>query len=79
MSVLAVLKKRRSIRKYQTKPVEGEKITEVLEAARLGPSANNQQPCYFIVIAQQEVRESLRGSLQGRLVCSSSSNNCWMR
>ncbi|MGD0451245.1 MAG: nitroreductase family protein [Candidatus Bathyarchaeia archaeon] len=62
MSVLDILKKRRSIRKYQTKPVEVEKITEVLEAARLGPSANNQQPCYFIVITQPEARESLRAA-----------------
>jgi nitroreductase len=62
MSVLDILKKRRSIRKYQTKPVEVEKITEVLEAARLGPSANNQQPCYFIIITKSEVRESLRAA-----------------
>ncbi len=62
MSVLDVLKKRRSIRKYQTKPVESEKITEVLDAARLGPSANNQQPCYFIVITRPEAKESLRAA-----------------
>ena len=62
MSIIDFLKKRRSIRKYQTKPVEGEKIVEVLEAARLGPSANNQQPCYFIVVSKSEVRESLRAA-----------------
>ena len=62
MNVLDVLKKRRSIRKYSAKLVEDEKLREVLEAARLGPSANNQQPCYFIVITQPEVRESLRSA-----------------
>jgi len=60
MIVLDVLKKRRSIRKYQAKSVESEKVTEVLEAARLGPSANNQQPCQFIIITKPEIRESLR-------------------
>lgn len=34
VNVLDVLKKRLSIRKYQIKPVEGEKITAVLEASR---------------------------------------------
>jgi nitroreductase len=62
MNVLDLLKKRRSIRKYQAKLVEGEKVAEVLEAARLGPSANNQQPCHFIVISKAEVRESLRAA-----------------
>ncbi len=60
MSVVGFLKKRRSIRKYQSKLVEAEKITEVLEAARLGPSAANRQPCHFIVITQPEARESLK-------------------
>ena len=62
MSVLDVLRKRRSIRKYLNKPVEEKKINQVLEAARLGPSAGNQQPCYFIVVTQPEVRESLRAA-----------------
>ncbi len=59
MSVFDVLQKRRSIRKYQTKPVEEEKINKILEAARLGPSANNQQPCSFIVVTKTEARERL--------------------
>lgn len=35
---------RRSIRKYSDKLVEDEKITELLESARLAPSGNNTQP-----------------------------------
>jgi nitroreductase len=62
MSVLDLLKRRRSIRKYQSKPVEADKITAVLEAARLGPSAANRQPCHFIVVTQPEARESLRAA-----------------
>jgi len=60
VDVLESIKKRRSIRKYQTRPVENEKINVVLEAARLAPSANNQQPWHFIVVTEPEVRESLR-------------------
>lgn len=62
MSILEVLKKRRSIRKYQTKGVEKDKILQVLEAARLGPSAANMQPCQFIVVTDGEMREKLRAA-----------------
>ena len=33
-----------SIRKYQPKPVEPEKITAILRAAMAAPTAGNQQP-----------------------------------
>jgi nitroreductase len=59
MNVLETLEKRRSIRKYQAKPVENEKLVKILEAARLGPSANNQQPCSFVIVTKAEIRESL--------------------
>ena len=35
MDVLSAIKNRRSIRKYQTRPIEKEKLEKVLEAARL--------------------------------------------
>lgn len=41
---------RRSIRKYEDKPVEKEKIDELLRAAMQAPSAANQQPWEFIVV-----------------------------
>lgn len=41
---------RRSIRKYQNKPVEREKILQCIEAARLAPSAEHVQPWRFIIL-----------------------------
>lgn len=41
---------RRSIRKYSSKPIEDEKINELLESARLAPSGNNTQPWHYIVV-----------------------------
>lgn len=38
-----------SIRKYQDKPVESEKITTMLKAAMAAPSACNQQPWEYYV------------------------------
>ncbi len=41
---------RRSIRKYQNKSVEREKIIQCVEAARMAPSAENVQPWRFIIL-----------------------------
>lgn len=41
---------RRIIRKFNDKPVENEKITEILESGRLAPSGSNTQPWRYIVV-----------------------------
>ncbi len=48
-----------SIRKYQDKPVEKEKITAILRAAMQAPSAGNQQPWEFYVITDKIKLEAL--------------------
>ena len=50
MDVYEAIQKRRSIRKYTKQPVENEKLQKILDAARLGPSAANIQPCHLIVV-----------------------------
>ncbi len=52
--MLDFIYKRRSIRKYTGKPVEDEKITEMLKAAMAAPSAQNKQPWHFVVIKNKE-------------------------
>jgi len=42
--------KRYSVRAYKPDPVEDEKLQQVLEAARLAPTAANRQPFQIIVI-----------------------------
>ncbi|MBQ3994247.1 MAG: nitroreductase family protein, partial [Erysipelotrichaceae bacterium] len=43
-----------SIRKYQNKPIEKEKILAILKAAMQAPSATNQQPWEFYVVTNRE-------------------------
>ncbi|MBL4932787.1 nitroreductase family protein [Clostridium paridis] len=50
---------RRSIRKYIDKPVEDEKINEILESGRLAPSGNNTQPWHYIVVKSDEMRQRI--------------------
>ena len=60
MKVIEAIQNRRSIRLYQLKEVEKDKLQRVLEAARLAPSAANKQPWAFIVLDNPEVKEKLR-------------------
>lgn len=60
MEVSEAIRTRRSIRVYEDKPVEEEKLRKVLEAARLAPSAGNRQPWRFIVVTDPKVKEELR-------------------
>ncbi|WP_026881205.1 nitroreductase family protein [Clostridium akagii] len=50
---------RRSIRKYQDRPVEKEKVEKLLRAAMQAPSAANQQPWEFIVVENKETLNKL--------------------
>ncbi|NLY77511.1 MAG: nitroreductase [Tissierellia bacterium] len=59
MDVFTAIQNRRSIRKYMDKPVEEEKLYKVLEAARLSPSAKNQQNWKFIVVKDKEIKSKL--------------------
>lgn len=46
---------RTSIRKYQDKPVEKEKVELMLRAAMAAPSAVNQQPWEYYVVTRREM------------------------
>lgn len=50
MELDAVIRDRRSIRKYLPQPVEQEKIDAVLNAARLSQSGKNRQPWQFLLL-----------------------------
>jgi nitroreductase len=59
MSFLELVKARRSVRKYVQKPIPREVIDRCLEAARLAPSACNSQPWYFIVVDNEQLKNTL--------------------
>ncbi|HOQ17014.1 MAG TPA: nitroreductase family protein [Defluviitaleaceae bacterium] len=59
MSFLELAKKRYSVRSYLDKPVEKEKLLQVLEAARIAPSAVNKQPWHFIVVTDKIIKNKI--------------------
>ena len=50
MDFLELTRKRYSVRAYKPTPVEAEKLTEILEAARIAPTSSNRQPFRLLVI-----------------------------
>ncbi len=59
MAILPQIQARYSVRSYQDRPVEEAKLRAVLEAARLAPSARNQQACRFVVVQDPALRQRL--------------------
>lgn len=59
MDIFQVFRDRRSIRRYKETAVEPDKITQVLEAARLAPSWKNLQCWRFLVINDSECKHAL--------------------
>jgi len=54
-----LIRKRYSVRAYQSKDVEDEKLQAIIEAARLAPTAANRQPFQLIVIHVKGREEEL--------------------
>lgn len=59
MALLRQIQNRYSVRSYQPRPVEKEKLALVLEAARLAPSARNCQDWRFVVVQDAALRKNL--------------------
>jgi nitroreductase len=85
LDFFAVIKNRRSIRKYQDKIVEKEKLQKVLEAARLAPSAMNRQPYQLFVVTSKAVLVKVESACNQRweapimIVMVSTPKEAWVR
>jgi nitroreductase len=60
MDFSTLIKKRYSVRGYRSEPVEKEMLEQVLDAARLAPTASNRQPFRIIVAQTERRREEIR-------------------
>jgi nitroreductase len=66
MDVFTAINRRRSVRAYKPAEVEEEKLNKILEAARLSPSASNQQEWKFIIVRNMETRKKLAKAAFGQ-------------
>ncbi len=59
MNVFEAMQQRYSVRRYQDRAVEPEKLARIMEAARLAPSAGNRQEWRFVVVTDEQLRQQL--------------------
>ena len=60
MEFYEVISKRRSIRAYKKDTVEDSKLSRILNAARLAPTAANRQPYSLIVVKDEKTKQRLK-------------------
>ncbi len=70
-ALLALMRERRSIRRFRAEPVPDGTVDRLIEAARWAPSASNRQAFRFIAIEQPELRadmaQAVREALQANV------------
>jgi len=59
--LLDLLRKRRSIRQYEERPVEQEKVDLIIEAMLRSPSSRGRNPWEFVVVTEKKKIEELAG------------------
>ena len=60
MDFLELARARYSVRAYRPEPVEENKLTQLLEAARLAPTADNRQPFQLVIMTTAGCQTDLR-------------------
>jgi len=66
MDVFAAISQRSSVRAYKATDIEEGKLTKILEAARLSPSASNRQEWKFIIVKNKETKKKLAKAAFGQ-------------
>jgi len=58
-SLLSIIRKRRSVRKYLKKDLPDFLLDKIFESTRFAPSAGNYQPWEFIVVKSEDMKKDL--------------------
>lgn len=59
MNALEAILTRRSIRRYENRPVSDEALNELIKYAMYAPSAVNKQPWHFVVLRDKQLFEKI--------------------
>ncbi len=66
MELIEVLKTRRSIRRFKSKPIPDQILWKILNLANAAPSAGNLQARDFVVVRDDKVKEQLAEAALGQ-------------
>ena len=62
--VYKTILKRRTIRRFQQKPIPFKLLEKLVNAARFAPSGGNLQPCEYIIVNQKDLLEKVFSTLK---------------
>lgn len=87
MNFTGLAKKRCSIRSYQDKAIEPEKLQAILEAGRLAPTGKNHQPQRLLVVQSAEGLEKIAKAMHNAnaytaktvIIACADVDDCWIR
>lgn len=68
MTFKELIKRRQSVRRYKDKPVEREKLQQLIEAVQIAPSASNSQPWKLILVDEPELKDNVATATFSKLV-----------
>lgn len=66
MELKKVIKERQSIRKYEDVKPSVEEVKEIIDAARLAPSAANAQMWYFVAVYNKDLKEKIKKTIENK-------------
>jgi nitroreductase len=66
MSAIDIIKKRRSIRRYSSRPIEFSKLIDILEAGLHAPSSGNHQSWKFVVVNDLKTKQKIAKECKGQ-------------
>jgi nitroreductase len=67
-SLLELISSRQSDRKYSNTIIETEKLARIIEAGRMSPSANNEQPWKFVIITEPDIIKKIADAASAKLL-----------
>ena len=57
--LLKEIANRRSVRKFENRPIDADVLQKLIESARLAPSGSNTQPWTFIIVTEEEMKRKI--------------------
>ncbi len=62
--LLDLMRRRRTVRKYQTTPIDEDSLNRIMEAATLPPSSADALPYAFIIVRDEVTKKSIRAGAE---------------
>ncbi|HEY8419644.1 MAG TPA: nitroreductase family protein [Clostridia bacterium] len=59
MDAIEAIKTRKSVRNFSSRPIPNTIIYDIIDCARLAPSAKNLQPWRFVVVTDQRMKQAI--------------------